>query len=309
MAQDIVIRGFQWEDLESVTDLFNRIGGAKGTEKEVDSELVGQNLAAPSASPESNLRLAVKGLDIIGFHLLSPEPLIGRAVVAGGALPEFRDSGILFRLLRDSVSRARKLGARVIHVQTAHDAREDHRMLESEGFRQIKEFWQMRWEGMDLPPLRLRPGFRVRPFELDKDEATLTELQNTAFGENWGFSPNTVEQISARVRVKNSPPEGIIFIMDGDKAAAYNWTQRIQNDHGHVGFVAMTGVHPSYRGSGLGTAIVVAGMEHLVSKGVDAVELEVDAENTPARELYLKLGYRKVHHSVWYELNLDQHSR
>ena len=304
MAQNIDIRGFTWEDLESVAELFNRVGDAAGTEKELDSEVVRQNLSVPYVSPETNLRLAVNGTDLVGYHLLSPEPLIGRAVIAGGAIPEFRDSGILTRLLRDSVERAEEVGARVVHFQTSLDAHDDRRLLESEGFEKIKEFWQMRWEGSELPPLRLRPGFHLKSFELDRDEAMLTELQNTAFGENWGFSPNNVDQIAARVRVKISPPDGVIFIMDGDSAAAYNWTQRIQNAHGHIGFVAMTGVHPSYRGSGLGTAIVVAGMEHLLSRGVDAVELEVDAENIPARELYLKLGYRRVHHSVWYELKL-----
>ena len=306
MAQDIDIRGFTWEDLESVADLFNQIGGATGTEKELDSEVVRQNLSVPSVSPETNLRLAVNGTHIVGYHLLSPEPLIGRAVIAGGMIPEFRDSESLTRLLRDSVARAKDVGARVVHFQTALNAHDDRSLLESEGFEKIKEFWQMRWEGSELPPLRLRSGFRLKSFELGKDETMLTELQNTAFGENWGFSPNTVDQIAARVRTKVSPPEGVIFIMDGKSAAAYNWTQRIQNDYGHVGFVAMTGVHPSYRGSGLGTAIVVAGMQHLLSEGVDAVELEVDAENTPARELYLKLGYRRVHHSVWYELKLVQ---
>ncbi len=308
MAQEIDIRAFEWEDLESVADLFNRISGAKGTEKELDGETVGQNLSVPGVSPETNLRLAVNGADIIGYHLLSPEPPIDRAVVAGGVLPEFRESGILRRLLRHSIGEARSTGARLLHVQTALDASDDRRLLESEGFEKIKEFWQMRWEGAELPPLRLRPGFRLKPFEPDRDEATLTELQNTAFGANWGFCPNTVDQIAARARVKISPPEGIIFIMDGENAAAYNWTQRIRNAHGHVGFVAMTGVHPDYRGNGLGTAIVVSGMEHLVAEGVNAVELEVDAENTPARELYLKLGYRRVHHSVWYELKLDQQS-
>ncbi len=306
MTHDIRIRSFDWKDIELVADLFNRVSGAVGTEKELDSEAICQNLSVPGVSPESNLRLAVKDDEIIGYHLLSPEPPIGRAVIEGGVLPEFRDAGILRLLLRDSIGRAQKIGARLAHFQTALDADDDRRLLESEGFQKIKEFWQMRWEGQPLSPLRLRPGFRVKSFELDKDEATLTELQNTAFGENWGFSPNTVEQIAARVRTKTSPPEGIVFIMDGDRAAAYNWTQRIQNEYGHIGFVAMTGVHPSYRGRGLGTAIVVSGMEHLLSMGVTAVELEVDAENTPARELYLKLGYRKVHHSVWYELKLDR---
>ena len=258
MAQDIDIRGFTWKDLESVAVLFNRIGGATGTEKELDSEVVSQNLSLPSVSPETNLRLAVKGTDIIGYHLLSPEPLISRAVIAGGVIPEFRDIGILTRLLRDSVARAKETGASVVHFQTALDAHDDRRLLESEGFEKIKEFWQMRWEGSELPPLRLRPGFHLKSFEPNKDEAMLTELQNTAFGENWGFSPNSVDQIAARVRIKISPPEGVIFIMDGESAAAYNWTQRIHNDHGHVGFVAMTGVHPSYRGSGLGTESAAA---------------------------------------------------
>ena len=180
MARDIKIRGFEWKDLESVTDLFNRISGAGGTEKELDSELVRQNLSLPSVSPETDLRLAVNGADIIGFHLMSPEPLIGRAVVAGGALPEFHDSGIATRLLRDSVNRAGAVGARLLHIQTALDARDDRRLLESEGFEKIKEFWQMRWEDAELPSLRLRPGFRVKSFEPDKDEAILTELQNTA---------------------------------------------------------------------------------------------------------------------------------
>ena len=305
MTHDINIRGFDWEDLEPITDLFNRVSGAVGTEKELDSETVSQNLSVPSVCPEENLRLALNGRDIIGYHLLTPEPLIDRAVVEGGALPEFRAVGAPIVLLRDSVSRARAAGVRLLHMQTARADEEDRRLLESQGFETIKEFWQMRWEGAELPPLGLRPGFWVKSFELDKDEAMLTELQNTAFGENWGFCPNSVEQIAARVRAKNSPPEGIIFIMDGETAAAYNWTQRNRNAHGHIGFVSMTGVHPSYRGNGLGTAIVVSGMESLVSAGANAVELEVDAANTPARELYLKLGYRRVHHSVWYELKLD----
>ena len=89
--------------------------------------------------------------------------------------------------------------------------------------------------------------------------------------------------------------------MDGDRPAGYNWTLMNENRFGKVGFVSMTGVHPEYRGNGLGTAVVVTGMEYLRQQGVDAIELEVDSENTPARELYLKLGYRQVHHSVWFE--------
>ena len=54
----------------------------------------------------------------------------------------------------------------------------------------------------------------------------------------------------------------------------------------------------------MGRAVVAAGMEHLKGKGVDRVELEVDAENTAARELYLRLGFYKSRETVWCEKGL-----
>jgi ribosomal protein S18 acetylase RimI-like enzyme len=46
-------------------------------------------------------------------------------------------------------------------------------------------------------------------------------------------------------------------------------------------------------------------LEYLRAKGVTGVELEVDAANGPARELYLGLGFRKVAETVWYEARLN----
>ena len=301
MDYGVELRKFEWSDLETVRRLFGEIGGTAGTAKEEDAELTRQILAHPSAKPEANLTLALVGGRVAGFSRLFPEIPISRAVAAGGVLPEFRGRGAGRRLLRDAIARVEALGVGVLHVQTAADDERAGRLLASEGFSRVKEYWQMRWEGGELPPLNLPGGFSLRPFRLGEDEETLTALQNAAFGEHWGFCPNTVEETAARVRIKNTDPNGIIFVMDGDKPAGYNWTLQNRNEHGGVGFVSMTGVHPSYRGNGLGTAVVVSGMRYLSGRGVDAVELEVDSENTPARELYRKLGYRRVHVSAWHE--------
>jgi mycothiol synthase len=301
---DITLRKFEWTDLESVAQLFTEIGGTAGTEKEAGTELVRQTLSHPSVRPETNLTLAHSGADLVGYYQLFPEVSISRAVVAGGVLEPFRGEGIGRRLLRAATDQVEALGVGVLHIQTSAGAADARHMLESEGFEQAKDYWQMRWTGGDLPELNLRSNFSLKPFRLGKDEAMLTELQNAAFGQHWGFCPNTVEETAARVRIANTDPDGIIFVMDGDRPAGYNWTLRNENRFGKVGFVSMTGVHPEYRGNGLGTAVVVTGMEYLRQQGVDAIELEVDSENTPARELYLKLGYRQVHHSVWFERSL-----
>ena len=301
MAQDINIRGFEWDDLESVTQLFNSINGTDGTAMESDVDLMRQILAQPSVSPEDDLSVAHVGPDMAGFYILYREVAIDRVVAVGGVLTKFRKRGIGRRLLRMAIDRVEGLGAGVLHIQVSADAQGACHLLESEGFERVKSYWQMRWEGDDLPDLALPPGFQLKAFSLGRDEAMLTELQNAAFGQHWGFCPNTVEEIVARVRMKLTDPAGIIFIMDGSRPAGYNWTLRHENSHGKVGVVSMTGVHPSYRGNGLGTVVVVSGMQYLQEQGVEAVELEVDSENTPARELYLKLGYRQVGRSVWYE--------
>ena len=301
MDYSVELRRFEWADLDAVRRLFGEIGGTAGTAKEMDAELVRQILAHPSAEPEANLALATVGGEVAGFRQLFPEVPISRAVAAGGVLPEFRGRGVGRRLLRDAVSQAEALGVGVMHIQAAADDERARNLLESEGFSRVKEYWQMRWEGGGLPALNLPDGFALRSFRLGEDEETLTNLQNAAFGEHWGFCPNTAEETAARVRIRNTDPDGIIFVMDGGKPAGYNWTLRNWNEHGSVGFVSMTGVHPSYRGKGLGTAVVVSGMRYLSERGVDAVELEVDSENTPALALYRKLGYRRVHVSAWHE--------
>ena len=301
MDQDIDIRAFEWDDLETVTRLFNSIDGAEGTVMESDVDQMRQALAQPSVSPEDDLRVAHVGADMVGFYRLFREVPIDRVVAAGGVLAEFRGRGIGRRLLRAAIEQVEGIGAGVLHIQTSVDAQDACHLLESEGFERVKSYWQMRWEGDDLPNLALRPGFQLKPFRLGQDEAVLTELQNASFGKHWGFCPNTVDEIRARVRMNITDPDGIIFVMDGSRPAGYNWTLRYENSHGKIGVVSMTGVHPSYRGNGLGTAVVVSGMRYLKDQGVDAIELEVDSENTPARELYLKLGYRQVSRSVWYE--------
>ena len=301
MDRDIDIRTFEWDDLETVTRLFNSINGAEGTAMESDVDLMRQTLAQPSVSAEDDLRVAHVGPDMAGFYMLYREVPIDRVVAVGGVLTEFRGRGIGRRLLRTAIGQVEGIGASVLHIQASVDTQDTRRLLESEGFERVKSYWRMRWEGDDLPSPVLRPGFQLKPFSLGRDEAMLAELQNASFGEHWGFCPNTVEEIAARVRMKITDQDGIIFVMDGNRPAGYNWTLRYENSYGKVGVVSMTGVHPSYRGNGLGTAVVVSGMQYLKDLGVDAIELEVDSENTPARELYLKLGYRQVSRSVWYE--------
>ena len=299
------IRPFRWPDVEVFTRVFNEVNGIVDTEKAYDVEYMQQFLSQPSCKPEDHCFLAESEGVLVGFFLVAPELPIGRAVASGGVLESHRNLGTGRKLLRTAVEHAHALGASRIHIQAPTDGVAARRVLDSEGFRVVKDYWEMRRRAGAPPPLELPEGFSLRSFRPGRDEQALTELQNAAFGQQWGFCPNTVEEISARVRLKRSAPEGIIFVLDGSRPSAYNWTMSVANESGSTGWIAMTGVHPDYRGRGLGRAVVGAGLEYLEGNGVARVELEVDAENTPARDIYLGLGFRKVSQTVWYEKGLE----
>ena len=207
-------------------------------------------------------------------------------------------------LLRKSVDHSRSLGAGILHIQTSSDNAVAHRLLQSEGFHKVRTYWSMRCEADDFEAPPIASGYSIRPFVLDRDEESLTRLQNAAFADSWGFCPNTTEETRARVRLKWSFPAGILMVHDGERPAGYNWTLRPRKDGASVGWISMTGVHPDYRGQGLGKAVIGAGMALLKNKGVRRIELEVDFANTAARRLYLKLGFQKVGETTWFERDL-----
>ena len=295
------LRRFRWRDLDEWTDLYNEIHGLAGTDRAFDIELMRQFLSQPACEAEENCFLAESDVSSSGLLLVSPELPIRRAVASGGVLPSYRGRGIGHILLDNAAQRATALGAAVLHVQAQADGTAALHLLETGGFQVVREYITMRWAGGDIPSVDPPRGYELRSFGAAGDLEALTELQNAAFQGNWGFCPNTAQDVQARLDFKTCDPEGVIFIIDGDRLAAYNWTFRA----GTLGWVGMTGVHPDYRGNGLGRMVVLAGMDYLASRGVGNIELEVDEQNAPAVDIYLSIGFAVVHRTLWYEKSLE----
>jgi ribosomal protein S18 acetylase RimI-like enzyme len=58
----------------------------------------------------------------------------------------------------------------------------------------------------------------------------------------------------------------------------------------HAGRLGM-GVHPVYRGAGLGRSLLEATLAEARARGFERIELEVYASNAPARRLYDRAGF------------------
>jgi mycothiol synthase len=217
------------------------------------------------------------------------------------------------KLLRRGVARARELGARVAHLCLGSPSPR-RALAEKEGFALARVYWDLEWlrpstQGRcdQLPPAGPLPaGYFLRRFQ-PGDAPLLTQVQNAAFGDEWGFCPNTVAQIEYRTAMSNTCHDGIWLLCDAaapGKAAGYCWTFLGPVDGGIRGVIGMIGVAPEHRGRGLSRALLHAGMGSLLDAGVDHIGLHVDRSNAAALALYQAAGFQKTGELDWFEAGL-----
>ena len=305
LPSTIPVRPFSWDDLPHWTNLYNTAFSIAATESEFDGPEMRRHLSLPGLDPKRDCFIAHGSGTDAGLAILWPELPICRAVLQMGTAGAQSQQAVQQALLDAAIERASGLPVAVLHTQLPSEDDAAQRTLHDAGFQPVRRYATMRWSGGALPNERLPDGFALRSFRTGYDTQALTDIQNVAFADSWGFSPNTVEQIEARIASKSTTPEGILFVTQGDETAAYNWTARPAGSGGKLGRIAMTGVHPAYRRMGLSRPTILAGMRWLTSQGVELIELEMDSSNLSAARVYESLGFEKVADTVWFELRLD----
>ncbi len=270
--------------------------------------VVANQLERPNYSPEQDLFILWSN-DIVGYIDVKPELGIGRVVLDCWVHPEHRRKGLATKLLSYATDRAKELGATVVHVSIREDNTVAMKALHGLGFSLIRRYLEL---GLDItrvgglgkagadPDCRyLQPG----------EEAKLTQLQNCAFAGSWGYNPNTVEEINFRINSNTFSRDDIVLIRKKDKAIGYCWTG-ISCEEGKPsikkGRLLMLGVVPDYRLKGIGKKLVLAGLAHLRSRGLQVAELTVDSENKAAYALYRSIGFEVQANTFWYEKVINQ---
>jgi ribosomal protein S18 acetylase RimI-like enzyme len=93
-----------------------------------------------------------------------------------------------------------------------------------------------------------------------------------------------------RANILNGVPQFVAVTPEDEVVGWCDITHTAMEGFTHCAHVGM-GVRSEYRGRGLGTALLRAAIEVAREKGLERIELEVFASNTPAIELYRKHGF------------------
>ena len=229
-------------------------------------------------------------------------------------LPPYRRLGIGHALVEQLLTLCSDLGGGESRLRLwAHgESSAAHGLATSMGFSRTRVLWQMRRSlYAALPPAELPTGVTLRSFLPGIDDEAWLDLNAAAFADLPDQGRWTAEDLERRKGEDWFDPRGFLLAEDPDGSlAGFHWTKvHGGHSHGHgddhhahdpIGEVYVIGIGPGHRGTGLGRALLLAGLQHLRAQGLTQAMLYVDSDNAPAIRLYESLGFVRWDTDVLY---------
>ena len=147
--------------------------------------------------------------------------------------------------------------------------------------------------------IKINEKFNIVKLE-EKYSKELTDLQNSAFRDHWGYEKNIPEEIREEILKKHN----LFFIhrSKDNSILGYIWIKQTQKSTSKIN---MLGIDPDYTGMGLGKYLLYYALKHQIANGQEKVILDVDSKNLKARKLYENFGFMQYLSLTWWEKKLD----
>lgn len=172
------------------------------------------------------------------------------------------------------------------------------RLAARHGFEAVRELWLMRRRaGAPLPDAPVPAGYAVRPFRPGEDDAAFLAVNAEAFADHPEQGRLDQRGLDERTHESWFDPAGFLVGVHEGRLDGFHWTKvhpaadSAAGDRAAHGEVYVIGVHPRTQGTGLGRALLAAGLTHLHGQGLDEVVLYVEGDNHGAVRLYERFGF------------------
>ena len=231
-----------------------------------------------------------------------------------GLMPMFRGQGIEEELTEAAIRNLKRRGMKV--AQSVVEEDEAVRVWKKLGFKLVRKSSLMTKKLDDLASdVGENAEVALQPIRKDSDEdlKLLNRLWNESFKKHFNYRPIPLESTIYLVKKDSSwGRQGWYFaLLDGQPvgfvgASAGGLDNRAANaKRGWVlprGWILSIGVLKPYRRKGIGTRLILHGMNFLKARGVVSVMLTVDDTNvTKAKKLYEKVGFTEAWKWSFYE--------
>src|SRR4030042_5062705 len=236
-----------------------------------------------------------------------------KGLIRLSVMSEFRGGGIERQLLEAALMELKVRGMATAQAWADSNKRDYMQLLERLGFKLVRVSSTME---MDLGNVS-RNIFEnelvaIRPLQKDREEdiQLVNQLDNEIYKEHFNFRPDTLEE--TRYFLFSNPyfkeRETFFAVLNGGSIGygsvgideKYSLEKKVK-----AGRISSVGVLKAYRRRGIGTRLMLHGLEILGAKGMTRAILHVDDYNpTKAVTLYEKVGFRVEKKDFTYERKL-----
>jgi mycothiol synthase len=307
----LVFRGFKGpQDYPAMTAIINAGNAVDGIEEEESVEETANIYEhLTNCDPYTDLLFAQVRDQPVGYSRVE-----WRLDAAGNRLywhegyldPAWRRKGIGRALLRWNERRLRAIAAghdpstpAYLQVFTADTAVGKNALLEREGYRPARYFHFMKRPSLDdLPEAPLPAGVKLRPVH-PEHLRQIWEAKEEAFQDHWGHVPKTEMDFQRWANDPNQNRDLWVIAWDGDRVVGTSLNMIYSQDNARYGFlrgeIHTVGVRSTWRGRGLGRAMIVASLKILREAGMTEAVLGVDSDSlTGALRLYESVGFQII---------------
>ena len=142
-----------------------------------------------------------------------------------------------------------------------------------------------------LPETQSPEGVEIRSFAPGDEDGWLS-VNNSAFDWHPEQGGQTRADIDAVVTAADFEPDTFIIAARDGEVIGFHQTKITDTEtEGRLGEVYVVGVDPHVHAKGVGRALTVEGMRRMLAAGARIIELYVESDNTPALNLYERLGF------------------
>ena len=220
-------------------------------------------------------------------------------------LPKHRGRGIGSRLLAQATQLAH---GKPLRLWAHGDSAQANSFAHSRGFVRERRLLQMRRSlYAPLPRPLLPDAITVRSFQAGIDDKPWLALNAEAFAHLPDQGTWSMRDLQIRLSEPWFDAQGLLVAVNAQgQLVGTHWTKahgashHADHSHEQIGEVYVLGVADSARGTGLGRALTILGLEYLRDLGLGAVMLYVDEANQPAIKVYEGLGFTHWDSDVLY---------
>ncbi len=248
--------------------------------------------------------LGYVGDELIGYaHLDTDGDAFGRQVIELIVHPQHRNQGhgsALFDAVVAATSGTVRVWSHTDHTDAA-------KLADRAAFTRVRELLIMGAAASDLrlSEPKLADDVRLRTFQPGRDEQAVIDVNARAFSWHPEQGAMTVDDLTAAEQEGWFDADGFFLAERSGDLLGFHWTKvhppGPEPGSQATGEVYVVGVDPAAQGSGLGTALTIAGLAYLREQGLPKVILYVEGDNPAAIAVYRKLGFDTESTAVQYE--------